>query len=165
MKLPPYPDDRTLPNWKLKAFRRIKDASGRPIATGRWLGRLARATTHEELNDPGDFETLDYKIGTAVQEILKDDELGSKIMLLEAEYTKRDETLGGLQQLWMFLDSFGLNDGAEQLYDLEELLEVRMRKNKLVEFLFEWDTIIFGLRDPTQLNPVTKQTLFWRQVK
>ena len=70
IKFAPWPGPKQLPSWKSESFRKIKEASGRPVMAIKWLREIDKATKVENLSDDGSFETLSAKIFSGIFDIL-----------------------------------------------------------------------------------------------
>ena len=102
------------------------------------------------------------KLATALTKACTGD-IGNKIALASENAVKDGYVLRGRQIYRMVIDYFRVSEEQGALFDLTDLMSVRMSGGDLTSFLFSWKTILNGMKhvpeEPTKLH------LFYTQVK
>ena len=163
-RLQALPDAVRFKAWRIATRTEVVSASGRQDDALKWLMKAeADDATIESLKKPGSsWASLDMKLATALTKACTGD-IGNKIALASENAVKDGYVLRGRQIYRMVIDYFRVSEEQGALFDLTDLMSVRMSGGDLTSFLFSWKTILNGMKhvpeEPTKLH------LFYTQVK
>ena len=95
------PSSREWNAWNLAFKKKVRSGSIKPKEAYEWISATTQAPTWESLSDDGTFETLNYKIASALMEICTG-EFKRKLMLIERQLDALvpPQTLNGRQIYW-----------------------------------------------------------------
>jgi hypothetical protein len=112
----------------------------------KWILEVeTKDATFESLQDSGKFETLDTKLGAAITELAKGD-LGRQIVKeQEPAARERSAMVSGRQLLWIIYQHFAVDEAAGCLYNITDLMAVRLVDDQLDSFLHSWDHVLGGV--------------------
>ena len=90
--------------------------------------------------------------------------LGREIALRTELEDKEDRLIKGRQLLWLVYHHFRLTEEAGGLYDLNDLMAVKLKGDQsLDKFMANWDSVLAGMRaEPPE---EVRKVLFYNQVK
>ena len=108
------------------------------------------------------FIDLDPKLLAAITDKAHG-ELGREITQKIEEYAKQGKMFRGRQALFMVYQAMKVSEQAGALFDITDLMAVRLNGDKLEGFLNSWDATLTGMRSVP--DPQTKEALFLKQVK
>jgi hypothetical protein len=148
--------------WKVALREEVSAASGSPDEGFRWIHKVESVATRDVLADPSPFHTLDVKLTAALTKICKGD-IGRQIMTAKETAIRAGQMLRGRQILHMVYEHFSLSEREGALYDIEDLLSVKMRSGDAIEFITNWDSVLAGMR--IRPNDETLEVLFLQQMR
>ena len=126
----------------------IANASMYPTRAFDWYKEIDRAISIEDLEDSGEFETLDMKIADAFARAISG-EFARQISILETELMeKHGKFLKGRQIAWLLNNFFRMSEVEGSILEFEDILNVELRNGNLKQFLYEWDLCIMGMKEP-----------------
>ena len=163
MRVPILPRINQVLEWQQHVRKAFGSASGRPSQAYKFICVAEKpGITMEDLQDSGDFESIDCKLAAALTEILNS-ELRQDIKLLENQEHKHGRMLKGRQIYWVILQSYKVTEAEDSIHDFERINALRMRDDDLARFLAEWDNLLLDLHEP----PSTKilESLFRSQIQ
>ena len=129
-----------------------------------WIMEVeAPDATLESMADPGSFPSLDTKLSSAIFKI-STGELGRKIRHADDMEARRMRMMKGRQALWIIYDHFRINEEAGSLYDMQDLISIKLGNDSNLEaFLLNWEQVLSGLRKPPGEDLL--EPLFLEQIK
>jgi len=109
-------------------------ASGRPEDCFRWMLEAEHPqATFESLAHSGEFLTLDMKLAASIA-AQSTGEIGRQLSLRKAEQKRLGVMLRGRQLLWLIGEYCKTNDEAGAMYELGDLMNVKVKKDGLETF-------------------------------
>ena len=117
-KFDDFPNAAKFRVWKMSFIKKVVMLTGRRSQTLQWL-RDIEELSHEELEDPGPFESLDTFISSAISDMLHG-ELKRKILIME-ELCMESKVLSGRQLMKFVYSNFRATDVDGTLLDFEDL--------------------------------------------
>ena len=94
--------------------------------------------------------SLDVKLAAALSKLASGD-LGRKLSQAKEVEARRGVMLKGRQALWMVYEYYRVNAEAGALFDLSDLLNVKLRGDALETFMANWDYVLVGMAvEPTE---------------
>ena len=167
-------DSFTVPNigsaashraWRITARAKVVSASGKGIIAFRWFNEIAKAVTFEELDIdhcPKNMQRLDTKLHTAIAEKCHGT-LGRQITQNVEDLEQVDIMMSGRQAVWMVYEFMKTNAKAGALFDLNDLMSIRLKGDKLEDFWSSWEATLSGMKKKPDDDTV--KTLFLKQLK
>ena len=121
-----YPTQQEFPAWRGRVRNIVCAASGRPVPTLVWIMRPERpGITSEELEDSEGYDTLDIKLASALNELLKGETM-RKVMIEQESLAQRQQLLKGRQILLMVYERFKLDEQLGTMYSFQNLLSTKL---------------------------------------
>ncbi len=163
ISFPKFPQPESCRNWRLRVREAVVAASDRPDDAFTWLSKVwEKDVKEEDLRDPEGFVTLDAKVLSAVTNILEG-AFARQIDTFKEREANGGRLVRGRQVLFKLDNFFSTNAQHGSVYELEDLLSVKMVNEKLETFMHNWETVLSGIQntpDEAFLEP-----LFHRQIK
>ena len=157
---PKFPQPENYRNWRLRVREAVVAASNNAF---KWLSKVwDKDTKIDDLRDTEGFPTLDAKVLSAITNVLEG-EFARQIDSFKEPQPHAGRLVRGRQVLAKLDAYFATSALHGSLYELEDLLGVKLINENLITFMSNWDTVLSGMKvtpDDTFLEP-----LFHRQVK
>ena len=162
--LPAVSDAPAFRAWRVTARTNVVAASGMGERAFKWYCEIERpGMTFKRLYKTGSkFANLDAKILSAVTDKAHG-ELGREITQKIEEYARKGKMLRGRQAVWLIYQYMNVSEQAGALYDISDLMGVRLYHDKLEPFLQSWQAVLTGMRSPP--DPETQEVLFYKQLQ
>ena len=149
--------------WKLKSRKSVAGASIHPQKAFMWWGEIERAQTFEELEDSGEFETLDAKAADSLSKLVHGD-LARQLLIMETElFEKYEKMLKGRQIAWLINKHFKMSETEGAILEFEDILNVDLKNGNLKQFLHDLDMALLAMNELPSANQL--ESLFRRQLK
>ena len=129
--------------WKEAIYDEIVGASGRGMEAFKWI-KAVETKSFAELEDSGAFESIDFKITSALMKLLPAD-LKTQVSFEKTKLLREDRLLKGRQILHMVYASYKVSRSAGAIVDFRDLDQLQLRNDDLTRFLAEWDTILMNM--------------------
>ena len=149
-------------------------ASTSPDAAFKWIQLVGKkGTTFDELKKsylpfsgpPTLYGTLDAKLAAAVTRIISGD-FARKVQLGKLKaFESKGYRLAGRQLLSMTDEHFRMSEADGAVYDMEHLLNVKLRNDNLDKFMVDWETVLSRIKTDEQPGDVIKHTLVLRELR
>ena len=110
----------------------------------RWTTLNHRARLRVILISPN-FETLDARIASALNEIIQNSYFKKKVSLEEQKAQKEDRFLRGRQIAYMIYDYFRVTGAHDTVSDYADLFSVALRDDNIQEFDTRWDEVLLSM--------------------
>eukprot|EP00971_Amphidinium_carterae_P337263 6473987-Amphidinium_carterae.1 len=149
-------------SWRLNTLREIAAASLTPDKCYAWV---LRAESSDDLNETAPFTSIDGKIISALNKVLSGELLRQVQVVIEID-GRAGRFTSGRAMLRCVLKHFATSAAHGQLYDLSDLLQVRLAGNTpqaLESFVTSWSWVEQGLR--LDVADDLKASLLWEQLK
>ena len=160
---PKFPQPENYRNWRLRVREAVVAASNKPDHAFKWPSKVwDKDTKIDDLRDTEGFPTLDAKVLSAITNVLEG-EFARQIDSFKEREAHAGRLVRGRQVLAKLDAYFATSALHGSLYELEDLLGVKLINENLITFMSNWDTVLSGMKvtpDDTFLEP-----LFHRQVK
>ena len=142
----------------------VTAASGRGEEAFRWVQEVeSKKSGFDDFAESGaGFDSLDAKLASCLAK-LTHGELGRRITLKMETAAKSGQMIRGRQILWMVYQHFRLNQSYGSLYQVSDLMAVRMKGDSLESFVNTWDSVIAGMHKEPE--PEIVENLFYQQIK
>ena len=133
-------------NWRQAVGDELISASGRPEEAFQWvLESEMCSATYACMADSGAFLTLDMKLAAAISAHCTG-EIGRQLTMRKADERKNGVMVKGRQLLYMIGEYYRANEEAGAMYDMADLMGVKIRGDNLENFLNTWDMVVMGMR-------------------
>ena len=136
-------------------------ATNRPAETYIWFENINRKS-FKELGKSDGFDTLDWKLKTAVNKIAHGD-LSARMFEREEEMTMQGQMYRGRQMMKDVLRWHTSEDVESLMHDLEDLQKVQLNGLALRKFLIMWNYVWRGMQHHP--DAITKRSIFFTQVQ
>ena len=136
------PDAPNLRLWWINTRGVVQNASSSPKIRD-WILECSTVTKRSSLKRVGTFQTIDNKIRTAMQAIVKP-ELASKFLVAHERCEKEDpgRDLTGREMIWMLFDYLKQASNRHSYTDYEDLASVKLHGKRLGKF---WEAPVGSL--------------------
>ena len=123
-----------------------------------WIKEVEMVDSMEELkstrsvagNNFQNFEMLDAKIASALNEIIQNSHFKKKVSLEEQKAQKEDRFLRGRQIAFMIYDYFLFTGAHDTVLDYADSFATSLGNDGVQEFETRWDDILLSVtKDPT----------------
>ena len=150
--------------WRVTARTNVVAASGKGEHAFLWIMEVENPeVSFKRLYNTGSrFSDLDAKLLSAVTDKAHG-ELGREITQKIEEFAKVGRMLRGRQALRMIYNYMKVSEQAGALFDISDLMNVRLQGDRLETFLHNWESTLTGMKN--QPDPETKEVLFFRQLQ
>ena len=155
IKLVSLPEPAQFRAWRHSTRSKVVAASNNPEAAFKWIKEVEEpSATIDSFRDSGKFLTLDSKLASALSDIAKGD-LGRKITLLTEKEDREGRLTRGRQILRAIYDHFKLDEFAGVLYELTDLMAIKIKADspspkQLEWFMTSWESTLAGMKkEPT----------------
>ena len=135
---------------------KVTSSSTHPQKAFKWMQEVDSSTaTHATLANSGKFKSLDTKLSSAINDIARG-ELGRQITIATEKEAKEGRLIKGRQLLLIIFEYFKLDEAAGSLYDLTDLMAVRMKGDnpsggQLEAFYSTWESTFLNMKEePTE---------------
>ena len=167
MRIPNLPSQAELIPFKRAVRSEFVSASRRGEEAFQYIMAVEKAGTKLEdfLQVSAPWTSIEAKLAAGVTRSLKSRPLvGRKVALRIDEAAREDRMLPGRALLFLVYREYRQDDAVATLYDLEDLMEVKLQSGDsgLASFWEAWNNVELGLSEP--IDEKTKQHLLWRQV-
>ena len=166
--LPALPEPSGFKKWRAEVRNTVKAAfPSNPDRAFQWV---------LEVEDPDKlvedfarcdkrFLALDATLDAAVDMLMAESvgDLAKRIFNFKETNAKLKQPTRGRQTLWMVYDDFSVGTSSGVLFDIEDLMNVKLNHDKLEAFLNRWDTVNIHLRTASQNSLL--EALFVGQVR
>ncbi len=148
IKVGGWPKPTMYRKWRMDVTDDMVAASTRPQKTFEWMMKVSDpGVTYDDLRYPGDdMATLDAKLASALAHNASP-EFQKTLQTRKAEALRDGRMVAGRQILFMIDQHFKMTEADGSVFDTEHLFSVKMRGERLAEFLTTWDQVIAGLRN------------------
>eukprot|EP00971_Amphidinium_carterae_P336950 6473550-Amphidinium_carterae.1 len=149
-------------SWRLNTLREIAAAALTPDKCYAWV---LRAESSDDLNETAPFTSIDGKIISALNKVLSGELLRQVQIVIETD-SRAGRFTSGRSMLRCVLKHFATSSEHGQLYDLSDLLQVRLAGSTpqaLESFVTSWSWVEQGLR--LDVADDLKASLLWEQLK
>ena len=162
--LPAVSDAAAFRAWRVTSRTNVVAASGMGEKAFKWYCEIEKpGMTFKRLYKTGSrFANLDAKILSAITDKAHG-ELGREITQKIEEYARKGKMLRGRQAVWLVYQYMKVSEQAGALYDISDLMGVRLYHDKLEPFLQSWQAVLTGMRSPP--DPETQEVLFYKQLQ
>ena len=162
--LPAVSDAAAFRAWKITTRTNVVAASGMGMRAFKWFSEIEReGMTLKRLYKTGSrFAGLDAKLLSGITDKAHG-ELGREITQKIEEYAKRGKMFRGRQAVFMVYEYMRVSEQAGALYDISDLMAVKLHNDKLEGFLQSWESILTGMKSAP--DPETKEVLFLKQLQ
>ena len=134
MNIPRFPDAVRYKNWRQAVGDELISAFGRPEEDFVWvLESEMCSATYASMADSGSFLTLDMKLAAALS-AHSTGEIGRQLSMNKAEERKNGVMVKGRQLLCMIGEYYRVNEEAGAMYDMADLMGVKIRGESLALF-------------------------------
>ena len=89
-----------------------------------------------------DFESLDARIASSLNKIIRNSYFKKKVSLEEQQAQKADRFLRGRQIAYLISDYFGVTGVNDSVLDYADLFSIGVRNDTIQEFDARWDEIV-----------------------
>ena len=136
------PDAPNLRLWWINTRGVVQNASSNPKIR-EWILECSTAPKRSSLKRVGTFQTIDNKIRTAMQAIVKP-ELASKFLDAHERCEKEDpgRDLTGREMIWMLFDYLKQASNRHSYTDYEDLASVKLHGKRLGKFWESWKVVL-----------------------
>ena len=136
--------------WRETLRHSVLAASNRGNDALEWIMRVeVIGCTFAELANSGEFETLDYKLHTALLNCIPKGPLKDKIRKAAETEIHERRAIKGRQTLFMIYEYYGGYQDAGAAATIRHLAEIRwMGDSRMQEFLNLWDKVIRAINVP-----------------
>ena len=162
--LPAISNAAAFRNWRVHMRSCVVAASGKGEKAFRWIQEVeSTKITLDKLKHTGhNFQSLDAKLLSAITDKCHG-ELGRVITQKIEEAAAEGKMLRGRQALFIIYEYMRVSELAGALYDLSDLMAVRLNQDKLESFLNTWESTLTGMKQLP--DPNTKEVLFLKQLR
>ena len=148
IKLPNLPESAPgFRHWRNICRTEITGASGKGEKAFAWVMAVEKdgQTFDGELANPtAEFISLDAKLASALSKLTKG-ELGREVVQQQELAAKQCKMLKGRQILWMIHQHFAISQDAGSLYNIADLMSVRLLNDEIESFLNNWNHVLAGM--------------------
>ena len=148
-----FPAPTTFACWKIRFKTEVCTCSQFPTEAMLWIKEVEMVDSVDDLKSScsvrgiqmPNFEVLDAKIVSALNEIIQNTRFKKKVSLEEQKAHKEDRFLRGRQTAYLIYVYFrvtGANDSVEKYADL---FTVVLRNDDIQEFDSKWDEILLSM--------------------
>ena len=150
IKISPLPTATQFRAWRLLVRDEVVAASERGQKAATWVMEVdSPDATYDLLAESGEFMSLHVKLAAALSKLASGD-LGRKLTQAKEVEARMGVMLKGRQALWMVYEYYRVNAEAGALFDLSDLLNVKLRGDALEAFMANWDYVLVGMAvEPT----------------
>ncbi len=144
-KVEPYPSAAMFRPWNYGFKQNVSNASGWRLAEAfEWISYVEKATDIDQLRDDGTFPSLSAKVATALMSIAPED-LRREITLMgeRAALETPVRRINGRMIYFLVLQRFKAGAQESALYELEDLIETKLKGDDLKSFLIDWKTTLY----------------------
>ena len=144
--IPKFPTPERYRDWRIKVRDNVSAASAKPDKARLWLGKVYEdAVTTKDLDDSEGFITLDAKLLSSLTNCAEGD-LARQLNTFKETKEKAKEPIKGRQILLLFHEYFATSIKHGAIYDVEDLICVKMVNEDLKGFVTRWESVIAGMR-------------------
>ena len=104
IKFQSFPTAPKFRTWRRNFYRKVASSSGYPKVAFHWINEVVDAKTMADLEESGQFETLDAKIANGLGEIISGEFQRKVHVLEEKENITKKRMLGGRQIAWLIFE-------------------------------------------------------------
>ena len=101
--------------------------------------------TFDGLSESDGYDSLDAKLAAALSKI-PHGELGRRVTHKVEVCAAAGKMIKGRQILFMIYEQFRLSEVAGSLYEIGDLMSVRLKGDALEHFLITWDSVVSGMK-------------------
>ena len=129
-------------------------ASAKPDDARKWIGKVLFQEDQkiDALADSEGFPTLDAKLLASLTNCAEGD-LGRQIATFKELQARENKPVKGRQVLLKFHEYFATSIKHGAIYDLEDLLSVRLVNDDLKSFISKWDSVLAGMKRVGSILP------------
>ena len=142
--------------------KKVAGASRKPRAAFQWISEVNKASSYQDLEDPGDFENLAAKIASGLTEILHG-EFQRRVNVLEENAASQGKMLSGRSIAWLIYKEMKVSETEGALLEFEDLLKVELKGDNLLGLKNNWDFVLASLK--TRPSDDVLESLFRRQLQ
>ena len=149
--IPKFPTLEKYQDWKIKVRDNVSAASAKPDDARKWIGKVFQEDQKiDSLAELEGFPTLDAKLLSSLTNCAEGD-LGRQIATFKELQARENKPVKGRQVLLKFHEYFATSIKHGAIYDLEDLLSVRLVNDDLKSFISKWDSVLAGMKkEPEQ---------------
>jgi hypothetical protein len=148
--------------WRLQFKRTVASASSNPDKIFVWISQVESAKSWKELNNSGEFASLDAKLATALGNILTG-ELARQINVVEERLALQMKMIKGRQIAWMIFEHFRITETEGAILEFEDLIAIELRGDNIKQFLNDWESCLINLKAVPP--PEILESLFRKQLE
>ena len=161
--IPKFPTPERYRDWRIKVRDNVSAASAKPDKARLWLGKVYEdAVTTMDLDDSEGFITLDAKLLSSLTNCAEGD-LARQLNTFKETKEKAKEPIKGRQILLLFYEYFATSIKHGAIYDVEDLICVKMVNEDLKGFVTRWESVFAGMR--TEVDKKWLEAYFHLAVK
>ena len=150
IRLAALPKVENFDAWKAQVRSRIRAAAGGNDQAFLWILDVEDPKVmYDDLSDPGDFRSLDAKLGAAISDlVIGKGELERLMTLKTQEAAKLKTYLSGRQQLRLIYDRYKLDEENGKLFEIEDIMSLTFPGDEHLEmFKQTWDDMLSMLEE------------------
>ena len=141
-----------LREWQVQIRKNIVSASCCGNKAMPWVSEIWRqGVTLEDLEESGDFASLDMKLAAALLKTFPV-ELKRKVEVMEEQMQLRQKIVTGRQLVLLVLRHLTISKNDAYFVELEDLQHLRIHNGDVGEFIHAWFYLISGM-DPLKYPP------------
>ena len=146
IRISSWPKPAGFRHWRMALVDEVTACSATPQRAFEWMLELtAPGVSFESLGETGDdMATLDAKLAAALSHIAPPD-FQRALQAKKAEAMKTGRMVTGRQILYMVDQHFKMSEMDNSVYDTEHLFSIKMKGDRLQEFITTWDQVLTGL--------------------
>ena len=139
--IPKFPTPEKYRDWKIKVRDNVSAASAKPDDARKWIGKVFQEDQKiDSLADSEGFPTLDAKLLSSLTNCAEGG-LGRQIATFKELQARENKPVKSRQVLLKY----------QAIYDLEDLMSVRLVNDDLKSFISKWDSVLAGMKkEPEQ---------------
>ena len=144
-----WPKPANYRQWRMNLIDEIVAASARPKRAFEWILEVRTpGIAYDDLAEPGDdMATLDAKLSSALAHIAPA-EFQRTLQTKKIDAMKENKMIAGRQILFLIDHHFRMSEMDGGVYDTEHLFSVKMKGEKLHEFITLWDDVLARMIRP-----------------
>ena len=144
-----FPTSATFPCWKIRFKTEVCTCSQCPTEALLWIKEVEMVETVDDLKSSRsikgthgpDFELLDARIASALNNIIQNTGFKKKVSLEEMKAHKEDRFLRGRQIAYLIYEYFRVTRTNDSVENYADLFTVALRNDNIQEFDTNWDEI------------------------
>ena len=153
LQIDKFPAPHSFLCWNIRFKSQVTTFSNIPSDTTLWINEVEMGDSLDEFKSSrsiagknlSNFEMLDAKIASALNNIIQNSHFKKKVSLEEQKAQKEGRFLRGRQIAFMIYDYFSVTGAHDTVLDYADLFSVFLHDDNVQEFDSRWDEVLLSM--------------------